>query len=89
MRELFSSEEYVFFEVLVRTYGLLDSQKKKEMKKNEKCLQEINRQQEELEILRSQLKDKENENNQIRNSWTFKIGKRIVAPLSKIKKLVK
>lgn len=89
LRELFSSEEYVFFEVLVRTYGLLDSQKKKEMKKNEKCLEEINRQQEELEILRSQLKDKENENNQIRNSWTFKIGKRIVAPLSKIKKLVK
>lgn len=59
------------------------------MKKNEKCLEEINRQQEELEILRSQLKDKDNENNQIRNSWTFKIGKRIVAPLSKIKKLVK
>lgn len=86
---MFSSEEYVFFEALIRTYGLLDSQKKKEMKKNEKYLAEINRQQTELEMLRIQLENEMNENKRLRSSWSFTIGKKIVGPLSKIKKYLK
>ena len=89
LREMFSSEEYVFFEALIRTYGLLDSQKKKEMKKNEKYLAEINRQQTELEMLRTQLENEMNENKRLRSSWSFTIGKKIVGPLSKIKKYLK
>lgn len=89
LREMFSAEEYVFFEALIRTYGLLDSQKKKEMKKNEKQLAEINRQQAELEMLRTQLENEMNENKRLRSSWSFKIGKKVVGPLSKIKKYLK
>lgn len=86
LRELFSRKEYVLFEAIIRPYGLLDSQKKKALDKNEKYLATIERKQKEIETLKSQLQAEKNENNRIRNSLTFKVGKKIMGPLSRFKK---
>lgn len=86
LRELFSTKEYVLFQAIVRPYCLLENQKKNALNKSEKYLAKMKRQQKEIEALKSQLQTEKDENNRIRNSWTFKVGKKIVGPLSRFRR---